>query len=182
MKTEQEVIKEIAQLMQNGEIDREKGYIDCSEFNYEVVIKHGIQRLAGAKALYNAGYRKASDVIDEFAEQLKQKFDSYEATYYNGYEGRWHDLAEEIDKVAYGIRIEIGENLNKNTQRKATEKMLAYSKEISEWVAEKLPKTDDFYVIYAYINRNVRSYKERMRECWLDSELELELIDARRDW
>lgn len=73
MKTEQEIIKEIAQLMQNGEIDREKGYIDCSEFNYKDVIKHGIQRLAGAKALHNAGYRKASDVIDEFVERLKAK-------------------------------------------------------------------------------------------------------------
>lgn len=73
MKTEQEVIKEIAQLMQNGEIDMEKGGIDCSEFNYKCAIKYGIQRLAGAKALYNAGYRKASDVIDEFVERLKAK-------------------------------------------------------------------------------------------------------------
>lgn len=174
MKTEQEQINEIAKTM-------------CEEFgtdvcNYDCPCINTCANKDISERLYSAGYRKASDVIDEFAEQLKQKFDGYEATYYNGYEGRWHDLAEEIDKVAYGIRIEIGENLNKNTQRKATEKMLAYSKEISEWVAEKLPKTDDFYVIYAYINRNVRSYKERMRECWLDNELELELIDARRDW
>lgn len=72
-KTEQEAIKEIAQFMQNGEIDREKGYIDCSEFNYEVVTKLGIQRLAGAKALYNAGYRKASVVVDESVKRLKEK-------------------------------------------------------------------------------------------------------------
>lgn len=84
--------------------------------------------------------------------------------------GNIHDNPELLD-----------ENLDK-IHRKATEKMLAYSREISEWVAEKLPETDDFYVIYAYINRNVHSYKERMRECWLDSEFELESIDARRDW
>ena len=66
-------IEETAQLMQKGEIDREKGYIDCSEFKYEVVTKLGIQRLAGAKALYNAGYRKVDDVVDEFVERLKAK-------------------------------------------------------------------------------------------------------------
>lgn len=66
-------IEETAQLMQKGEIDREKGYIDYSEFNYEVVTKLGIQRLAGAKALYNAGYGRVDDIVDEFVEGLKAK-------------------------------------------------------------------------------------------------------------
>lgn len=35
----------------------------------------------------------------EFAEKLKEKFDGYDATSYNGYEEGFHDLQEEIDEV-----------------------------------------------------------------------------------
>lgn len=37
--------------------------------------------------------------VKEFAEKLKEKFDGYEATSYNGYEEGFHDLQEEIDKL-----------------------------------------------------------------------------------
>lgn len=37
--------------------------------------------------------------VKEFAEKLKNKFDGYEATSYNGCEEGWHDLQEEIDEV-----------------------------------------------------------------------------------
>lgn len=56
--------------------------------------------LASAKALYAAGYRKASDVVSEFCKKLKEKFNGYEATYYNGHEESWHDLQQEIDELA----------------------------------------------------------------------------------
>lgn len=37
--------------------------------------------------------------VKEFAEKLKEKFDGYDATYYNGYEEGFHDLQEEIDEL-----------------------------------------------------------------------------------
>ena len=68
-----------------------------------------------AEGLYNAGYRKIDDdcavitkdelkqykaqAVKEFAEKLKDKFNGYEATYYNGYEEGFHDLQEEIDEL-----------------------------------------------------------------------------------
>lgn len=43
--------------------------------------------------------------VKEFAEKLKDKFNGYEATSYNGYEEGWHDLQEEINDLLkeYGI-------------------------------------------------------------------------------
>lgn len=70
-----------------------------------------------SEVLYNAGYRKADDImqtykelnesvtrlqleaIKKFAEKLKDKFNGYEATSYNGYEEGWHDLQEEINDL-----------------------------------------------------------------------------------
>ena len=54
-------IEEMARIIQNGEIARNRGDLDCTEFPTDIVIKVGLQRLAGAKALYNAGYRKQSE-------------------------------------------------------------------------------------------------------------------------
>lgn len=46
--------------------------------------------------------------VKEFAEKLKEKFDGYEATYYNGVEEGWHDLQGEIDELLeeYGVEVE----------------------------------------------------------------------------
>lgn len=68
-----------------------------------------------AEVLYNKGYRKINDngavitkdelkqyqtqAVKEFAEKLKEKFNGYEATYYNGHEVGFHDLQEEIDEL-----------------------------------------------------------------------------------
>lgn len=71
---------------------------------------------------------------------------------------------------------------NNSIGRKATEKMLNYAKDISEYVLEPLPKTDDFYAIYNYIGRNKDIYQMQMEERQLDYETELEIIDSRRDW
>lgn len=37
--------------------------------------------------------------VEEFAEKLKNKFNGYEATSYNGCEEGWHDLQQEIDEL-----------------------------------------------------------------------------------
>ena len=39
------------------------------------------------------------EAVKEFAKKVKEKFDGYEATYYNGYEEGFHDLQEEIDEL-----------------------------------------------------------------------------------
>lgn len=39
------------------------------------------------------------EAVKEFAEKLKEKFNGYEATYYNGHEEGFHDLQEEIDEL-----------------------------------------------------------------------------------
>lgn len=60
-----------------------------------------------AKALYAADYRKQGDTVREFAEKLKEKFNGYEATYYNGNEESWHDLQQEIDELAAEFGAEV---------------------------------------------------------------------------
>ena len=76
-----------------------------------------------AEGIYNAGYRKIdkdsvvlsreeyidlsrnyvkeqkAQAVKEFAKKLKEKFNGYEATYYNGFEEGFHDLQEEIDEL-----------------------------------------------------------------------------------
>lgn len=43
--------------------------------------------------------KEKRNAVKEFAEKLKEKFDGYDATYYNGYEEGFHDLQEEIDEL-----------------------------------------------------------------------------------
>ena len=58
------------------------------------------------------------------------------------------------------------------TNRKATDKMMQYAEWISEWVAEKLPETDDFTVISCYISRNKPMYQATLQqEIWYQEAL-----------
>lgn len=66
-------IEEMAKVIHKGELDRNKGVLDCTEFTTDLVIKVGLQRLAGAKALYNVDYRKASEVAREIFEEIESK-------------------------------------------------------------------------------------------------------------
>ena len=68
---QQQEIEKMAEIMQQGEIDRETGKIDCSEFALRVVVKNGIQRLAGATALINAGYGDVRAAVKDVAERIK---------------------------------------------------------------------------------------------------------------
>lgn len=65
-------IEAMAKVIQDGELARNRGDLDCTEFPTDVVIKVGLQRLAGAKALYNEGYRKVSEILDEIIELLDE--------------------------------------------------------------------------------------------------------------
>lgn len=64
MKTEQEKIEEIATEMCG--ISKNNNCGNC-------VVNSPCIYLQNAKKLYSAGYRKASDVIDEFVERLKEE-------------------------------------------------------------------------------------------------------------
>ena len=48
---------------------------------------------------------QVKQAVKQFAERLKNKFNDYEVTSYNGYEEGWHDLQEQIDDLLkeYGI-------------------------------------------------------------------------------
>ena len=48
--------------------------------------------------------------------------------------------------------------------RKATEKMIRYARDISEWVHEIAPDSDDFAVISDYISRNKPLYQKALQE------------------
>lgn len=65
-------IEEMAKIIQKGELDRNKGVLDCTEFTTDLVIQVGLQRLAGAKALYNEGYRRQDEVAREFFDEIEQ--------------------------------------------------------------------------------------------------------------
>ena len=69
---ENKKIEEMARTIQKGELDRNRGDLDCTEFPTDLVIKVGLQRLAGAKALYNEGYRKASEVAREIFKEIEE--------------------------------------------------------------------------------------------------------------
>ena len=63
-------IEEMARIIFKGEIDHAVGDLDCSECPCDMRKKFGIRTYAGAKALYNAGYRKQEwhKVSDELPE------------------------------------------------------------------------------------------------------------------
>lgn len=67
---------------------------DNSEFQYQLRNSHLTISLLDTRLKH--ARRQAAE---EFAEKLKEKFDGYDATSYNGYEEGFHDLQEEIDEV-----------------------------------------------------------------------------------
>lgn len=73
MDSENKEVLKMAKIMRDGEEARERGEIDCSMFTWKHCLDVGIQRLAGAKALKNAGYVKIDAVIKAISEVVKEK-------------------------------------------------------------------------------------------------------------
>lgn len=69
MKTEQEQIEEMAQCMCGSKKECIKFYKD----EHPCVNNAMCKNIQAAEIFYKAGYRKASDVIDEFVERLKEE-------------------------------------------------------------------------------------------------------------
>ena len=63
-----------------------------------------------------------------------------------------------------------------------TLKQKEYAKAISEWYNVKLPteNTKDAYSVW--LNSYAPRYKKEMFELKLEHEVDMEMIDARRDW
>ena len=94
-----EQIEKMARIIQNGEIARNRGDLDCTEFPTDIVIKVGLQRLAGAKALYNAGYRKQSEKVIELPCKIGETM--YVVSRY--YTGNWEIFKCKVESITmYG--------------------------------------------------------------------------------
>lgn len=91
MKTKQEQIEEIAKVIHKVYITR----ICKDEYTL-------------AEEIYKAGYRKATEVIDEFVERLKKVI--HERDYIGGYAEI--GLCEEIDELAAEMQHEVGNENN----------------------------------------------------------------------
>lgn len=100
----QQEIEKMAEIMQQGEIDREEGKIDCSEFALCAVVKNGMQRLAGATALINAGYGNVRAAVEDVAERIKMAF------YYEFDELIPSAMADKIDEI---VKEVLNESSNK---------------------------------------------------------------------
>lgn len=67
-----EQIEEMAEIIHKADVNNDTNTIYFPLSMAECLNKHGAKRTNASIALYNAGYRKQSEVIDEFAEKLKE--------------------------------------------------------------------------------------------------------------
>lgn len=93
MKTKQEKIEEMAKANKCNNKQTCKECIKC--FSY-----------VHSEDLYSAGYRKASEVIDEFVERLKQK--QFNKDLFNDWAGATYVvLVKDVDELAAEMRQEV---------------------------------------------------------------------------
>ena len=110
MKTEQEQIEEIAFsscVVPHNTIQFLSNYMQKESIKFESCrvceFYNSCQRIKDIKNLYKAGYRKASDVIDEFVERLKQDEESVKIG------NEWKSVVRDIDieRIAAEMRQEV---------------------------------------------------------------------------
>lgn len=94
IKTEQEQIEEMAYRICGA---RDVGIIkNCATCKY----KNSCEKIIYARIFYHKGYRKASDVIDEFVERLNKDWLEVQTKEYGRFyaisEERIHELADEM--------------------------------------------------------------------------------------
>lgn len=102
MKPEQEKIEEMAK--------------DLEEAKYYALgtvgsLNNGFGGWYG-KYMYNKGYRKASEVIDEFVERLKEKLDKFAKRDYEDNVPYYYADCEQIDDVIDDIADEMKQEVN----------------------------------------------------------------------
>lgn len=105
MKNKKEQIEEIENVLKNEQIR-----ISNTSDGFKDLMKNGVCSVH-SKAIYSAGYRKASDVIDEFVERLKDILTKYEfKTFSDGavlYSIHTKSFSDEIAKIAAEMRQEV---------------------------------------------------------------------------
>lgn len=108
MKTKQEQIEEMANIILNSNggcpLDESgDSFVDCSDCKYD---RKNCTEMQFAEDLYSAGYRKASEVIDEFVERLKQK--QFNKDLFNDWAGATYVvLVKDVDELAAEMRQEV---------------------------------------------------------------------------
>lgn len=73
----QEQIEKMAKILQDGELDYQRGKFDRKEFSSDVVVNIGLQRLAGSKALIKAGYINGTDFVEWLKNKYKAEYDRW---------------------------------------------------------------------------------------------------------
>lgn len=73
--------------------------------------KHCPERIS--KLLYKAGYRKASDVIDEFVERVKERLEEFTKQDYEDGVPYYHADCEQIDNVIDDVADEMRQEVEK---------------------------------------------------------------------
>ena len=96
-KQEQSIIEEMARCM------GEKNFLCADDCENCIQIPCKCKLVKQSKLLYKAGYRKASDVIDEFVERLKQDEESVKIG------NEWKAVVRDVDveRIAAEMRQEV---------------------------------------------------------------------------
>ena len=101
MKTEQEQIEEIAKDIIYSIEDCHGNHCATCYMRERCTVKYH------ARKVYNAGYRKASDVIDEFVDKIFEKIRYEYENYPNAMTvGTYYQLRKEINELADEMRKE----------------------------------------------------------------------------
>lgn len=100
---EQKQIEEMAKVIENAitETSSEKAPANVCEARCE------------AEALYSAGYRKQSDVIDEFVERVKERLEEFTKQDYEDGVPYYHADCEQIDNVIDDVADEMRQEVEK---------------------------------------------------------------------
>lgn len=102
MKTKQEQIEEMAKCM------GEKNFLCADDCENCIQIPCKCKLVKQSKLLYKAGYRKASEVIDEFVERVLAKIQYEYENYPNAMTvGTYHQLRKEVNEFAAEMRQEV---------------------------------------------------------------------------
>ena len=109
MKTEQEQIEEMAQCMCGSKKECIKFYKD----EHPCVNNAMCKNIQAAEIFYKAGYRKASDVIDDFVERVKERLEEFTKQDYEDGVPYYHADCEQIDNVIDDVADEMRQEVEK---------------------------------------------------------------------
>lgn len=107
MKTKQEQIEEMAKFMHYKAHGKDK---NCDNEKCEMC---WCSCKNDAELLYSAGYRKASDVIDEFVERVKERLEEFTKQDYEDGVPYYHADCEQIDNVIDDVADEMRQEVEK---------------------------------------------------------------------